>query len=111
MTVIAEVTAHGQSIWFDYIQRNMIWDGTLHRMVLEDSVRGVTSNPAIFNKAIGGSKDYAPAMRASVASGGTPKDVFERIAITDIQMAADVLFGVYNETNGLDGYVSLEFSP
>jgi len=111
MTVIAEVTAHGQSIWFDYIQRNMIWDGTLHRMVLEDSVRGVTSNPAIFNKAIGGSKDYAPAMRASVASGGTPKDVFERIAITDIQMAADVLFGVYNETNGLDGYVSLEVSP
>ena len=80
-------------------------------MVEEDSLRGVTSNPSIFNKAIGGSSDYAPAMRAAVGLGGGPKDVFERIAITDIQMATDVLYSVYLETEALDGYVSLEVSP
>jgi transaldolase/glucose-6-phosphate isomerase len=111
MSVISEVTAQGQSIWFDYIQRSMIFEGRLHQMVQEDSLRGVTSNPSIFNKAIGDSADYAPAMRAAVRLGGGPKDVFEQIAITDIQMAADVLRPVYTETEALDGYVSLEVSP
>lgn len=102
---------HGQAIWYDYIQRDMIWTGELHRMVVEDGLKGVTSNPAIFNKAIGGSVAYAPAVAAEVSRGGSAGDIFDQLAITDIQLACDVLRPVYDETEGEDGYVSLEVSP
>ena len=101
----------GQSIWFDYISREMVWTGALYRMADEDGLKGVTSNPAIFEQAIGGSTAYAPALRAAVADGGSADRVFEMLAIQDIQLACDVLRPVYDGTDQRDGYVSLEVSP
>ena len=111
MNPYASLTEQGQSIWFDFIKRSMIWSGALYRMVREDCVRGVTSNPAIFEKAIAGSDDYGPALRSAVGQGGQASDIFERIAVQDIQLATDVLRPVYDDTQGRDGYVSLEVSP
>lgn len=111
MNRIRALEEHGQSIWFDFIQRDMIWTGDLHRMVVEDGLKGVTSNPSIFNKAIGDSLAYAPAVMAEVSEGLPAGEIFDRLAITDIQLACDVLRPVYDATEGADGYVSLEVSP
>ncbi len=109
---IREVTKYGQSIWFDYIRRGLITSGELKRMVEEDGLLGVTSNPAIFEKAIAGSSDYDSAMRKLAGEGLTSvKDIYERLAIEDIQLAADVLYSAYQKTGGRDGFVSLEVSP
>jgi transaldolase / glucose-6-phosphate isomerase len=111
MNSILDLGKQGQSIWYDYIQRALIWTGALHRMMKEDGLRGVTSNPAIFEKAIAGSRDYAPAVKGIVRSGASTIQTFERVAIHDIQLATDVLREVYEATNGRDGYVSFEVSP
>lgn len=111
MNRIRALAEHGQSIWFDYISREMVWTGALHRMATEDGLKGVTSNPSIFEKAIGGSTAYAPALMAAVADGGSADRIFEALAIQDIQLACDVLRPVYEETRKRDGYVSLEVSP
>ena len=111
MNRIREIENHGQSIWFDYIQRGMIWDGTLFRMVHEDGLKGVTSNPAIFEKAISKSSDYRPAIEALARNGATPIELFESLAIEDIRLACDVLRKAYDQTDGRDGFVSLEVSP
>ncbi len=106
------VQEHGQSIWYDFISRDLLLSGALRRLVEIDGVRGVTSNPAIFEKAIAGSADYDPSIRALASQGvRDPKAIFERLAITDIQLGCDVLRPVYDETSGADGYVSLEVSP
>ena len=103
---------YGQSVWFDYIRRSLIEQGELKRMVDEDALGGVTSNPAIFEKAIDGSNDYATAIaEISKDAGLSSKDVYERLAVADIQAAADVLRVVYDRTKAQDGYVSLEVSP
>src|SRR5580765_92984 len=113
MNPLKELGGQGQSIWLDYIRRNLLRSGELKRLVDEDGIRGVTSNPTIFEKAITGSTDYDDALRALLAKD--PKTdvaaLYERLAIEDIQMAADVLRGVYDETGGADGYVSFEVSP
>lgn len=107
-----EVYELGQSIWYDNISRGLIQSGGLQRLIDDDAVVGVTSNPTIFEKAIDGSADYNEQMRDLVRQGVTdPKQVFEALAIKDIQMAADVLRPIYDRTNGLDGYISLEVSP
>lgn len=111
MNRIRALAEHGQSIWFDYIQRDMIWTGDLYRMVVDDGLKGVTSNPSIFNQAIGGSVAYAPAVMAEVSEGLPAGEIFDRLAITDIQLACDVLRSVYDATDGADGFVSLEVSP
>jgi transaldolase/glucose-6-phosphate isomerase len=111
MNRIRALRDHGQSVWYDYIQRDMIWTGALHRMAEEDGLAGVTSNPAIFEKAIGGSAAYAPAVRAVVEEGAGAGEIFDALAVTDIQLACDVLRKVYDSTGGKDGYVSLEVSP
>src|SRR5262245_32702738 len=98
MNPILDITKHGQSIWYDYIQRGMIWTGALYRMMKEDGLRRVTSNPAIFEKAIAGSRDYTAAVKGVVRSGAGPLQTFERVAIHDIQLACDVLREVYDET-------------
>jgi transaldolase/glucose-6-phosphate isomerase len=109
---VAALRAHGQSVWLDYIRRSLISGGELRRMVEEDGLGGVTSNPAIFEKAIGGSNDYAAAIDAMAAEPGrTAKEAFEVLAVKDIQDAADVLRPVYDRTQARDGYVSLEVSP
>jgi len=109
---LVEVQQYGQSIWFDNISRGLVVSGDLHRMVEEDGLLGVTSNPAIFEKAMAGSEDYLPATRALVIQGiDDPTEIFERLAIQDIQLAADVLHPAYRRTSQRDGYVSLEVSP
>ena len=109
---LIDVQQHGQSIWYDNISRDLLLSGGLRRMVEEDGLLGVTSNPAIFEKAIAGSDDYTPALRALVAQGiEEPAELFERLAVQDIQLAADVLHPAYLATGRRDGYVSLEVSP
>jgi transaldolase / glucose-6-phosphate isomerase len=108
---LAALTAAGTSVWLDQIRRGMIEDGELARMVAEDSLRGVTSNPAIFEKAILGSSDYDDDVAAAAREGLSAREVYRRLAVRDVQLAADVLRPVYDESGGQDGYVSLEVAP
>jgi transaldolase / glucose-6-phosphate isomerase len=102
----------GQSAWLDYIRRTLITSGELQRLIDEDGLGGVTSNPAIFEKAITGSTDYADALTRSRQRGiSDPKSLFEELAIDDIQAAADIMRPVYDQTRRRDGYISLEVSP
>ena len=101
----------GQSVWLDYIRRSLISSGELHRLIDEDGLRGVTSNPAIFEKAIAGSSDYKEILEAPGARSLDAKTLYEQLAVRDIQDAADALRPVYEETVKRDGYVSLEVSP
>src|SRR5262245_25666685 len=109
---LKELQEYGQSVWLDYIRRNLIASGELQRLVDEDGLSGVTSNPAIFEKAITSSDDYTVAIGA-LARHGQPdaKAIFEELAILDIQAAANVLRPVYQRSRFRDGYVSLEVSP
>ena len=102
---------YGQSVWLDYIRRSLITSGELRRLIDEDGLRGVTSNPSIFEKAIAGSTDYADVLQRLSAGSDDPKSVYEQIAIRDVQDAADTLVDVYDRSNHRDGYVSLEVSP
>jgi transaldolase/glucose-6-phosphate isomerase len=110
---VAALSQYGQSVWLDYIRRSLITSGELKRLVDEDGLGGVTSNPAIFEKAIDGSNDYASAIAemSKESPGLGAKHVYERLAIKDIQDAADVLRPVYDRTSAGDGYVSLEVAP
>ncbi len=101
----------GQAVWLDFVQRKMLEDGGLRRLIENDGLTGVTSNPSIFEKAIG-SGDYDGALKAFVAaSDAEPAAIFDHLSIEDIQAAADQLRPVYDRLNGRDGYVSLEVSP
>jgi transaldolase/glucose-6-phosphate isomerase len=101
----------GQSVWLDYIRRSLIDSGELRRLIAEDGVRGVTSNPAIFEKAVAGSSDYREMLEAPGARALDAKTLYERLAVRDIQDTCDALRTVYEETARRDGYVSLEVSP
>jgi transaldolase/glucose-6-phosphate isomerase len=112
MNPLQVLTQYGQSVWLDFISRQLITSGELQRLVDEDGLRGITSNPSIFEKAIGGSSDYDESLQALVRQGDLDaKSLFEHVAISDIQAAADILLSVYRQTNRKDGYVSLEVSP
>jgi transaldolase/glucose-6-phosphate isomerase len=104
---------HGQSVWIDYIRRASLDSGELARLVREDGVSGVTSNPTIFEKAIGGSTDYDAQIRRILAEepGIDAHDLFERLALDDIRAACDVLRPVFDRTGGADGFVSFEVRP
>ena len=108
---LLELQACGQSVWYDNIERGMIVSGQLQRLIAADGLRGMTSNPAIFEKAISGSSAYAGALRQFAAAERSALEIYEAIAIQDIQWAADVLLPVHEETEGRDGYISLEVSP
>ncbi len=108
---LKSLLAYGQSPWLDFIRRNILLNGDLKKMIANDGLRGMTSNPAIFEKAITGSDDYADLLDAPEAKKLNAKGLYERIAIRDVQSAADIFRGVYDETKGRDGYVSLEVSP
>jgi transaldolase len=108
---LLELQKIGQSVWLDYIRRDLITSGELQKLIDNDGLRGITSNPSIFEKAIGGSADYADFLGQLRAQGLSTGDIYERIAIRDIQDAADLLLPVYKSTNRKDGYVSLEVSP
>ena len=101
----------GTSPWLDQIRRSLIEGGELQRLVDEDSLRGVTSNPAIFEKAILGSDDYDETIQELSGEGLEASDIYENIAVKDVQMACDVLRPVHDATEGKDGFVSLEVEP
>src|SRR5437667_8586151 len=109
---LRELQQYGQSVWLDFIRRNLITSGELQRLIDEDGLRGITSNPAIFEKAISGSNDYAELLKSLQSRTDLDaKARYEILAIRDIQDAADLLRPVYQETKRRDGYVSLEVSP
>ena len=110
MPSLSELNHLGQSVWFDFIRRSLLTSGELMALVAQ-GVRGVTSNPAIFEKAIAGSPDYDGEIKALAQAGLSVEALYEALAIKDIQMAADELAPVYRSTAGRDGYVSLEVSP
>ncbi|MBD0259678.1 MAG: transaldolase, partial [Cytophagales bacterium] len=108
---LKNIASHGQSIWLDYIRRSFTANGGLKKMIDEDGLRGVTSNPAIFEEAIARSDDYWDTIRTLAKSGKSSEEIFLALAVEDVQQAADLFKGVYQSTNALDGYVSLEVSP
>ncbi|UPT72900.1 MAG: bifunctional transaldolase/phosoglucose isomerase [Elusimicrobiota bacterium] len=101
----------GVSVWYDYVSKSLISSGELKRLIDEDGVRGVTSNPTIFEKAIGGSSDYDETIRREAKPGMAPMDLFEKLAVSDIQAACDAFRSLYEETKAGDGFVSLEVAP
>jgi transaldolase / glucose-6-phosphate isomerase len=109
--ILVELQKTGQSIWYDNVRRALIDNGDLAQKIREDDLRGVTSNPAIFEKAIVGSTDYDQAMRQLIAEGKSVDEIYEALVIDDIQRVADLLKPVYDRTKRIDGYVSLEVSP
>lgn len=109
-TKLHELHEQGQSAWLDYIRRSFIVNGDLKSLV-DDGVRGVTSNPSIFEEAIGGSDDYDEDLAELASKNMGTEAIYEALAIKDIQLAADVLRPVYDASNGTDGYVSLEVNP
>lgn len=112
MNPIIELDKHGQSVWLDFLARNFIRRGDLKALIDRDGVRGVTSNPSIFEKAIGGGDEYDTTIAELLAERDRPvAELFEALAVEDIQSAADVLRPVYDRLEGRDGFVSLEVSP
>ncbi|WP_338575144.1 transaldolase [Brevundimonas olei] len=112
MTPLRQLEACGQAIWLDYLKRSLIQDGGLKALIDDDGLKGVTSNPSIFEKAIAGTDEYAEAISAFLAKGDhSVSDIYEHLAIADIQAAAAVLRPVFDRTEGRDGYISLECSP
>jgi transaldolase len=109
---VKKIHDYGQSIWLDFIDREIIKSGKLKELIEVDGVRGLTSNPAIFEKAISSSSDYDADIAELAKENLSNDDIFYRLAVKDIQQAADILSPVYNEEiKGADGYVSLEVSP
>ncbi len=101
----------GQSIWLDYIRRDLITSGKLRRLIDEDGLRGITSNPAIFEKAIVESHDYDDDIRTLAVEGKGPEAIYEALSQHDVQSAADEFRAFYQANDGKDGYVSLEVNP
>lgn len=101
----------GQSIWIDYIRRDLIADGQLKKLIEENGVLGMTSNPAIFEKAILDSDVYDGRIHSLAAAGKNSEEIYEALSQEDVRSAADVFRPVYDKTDGMDGYVSLEVNP
>src|ERR1700710_277208 len=112
MNSVKALEKHGQAVWLDFLARGFVAKGDLKKLIDSDGVKGVTSNPSIFEKAIGSSDEYGGAIGQALKGGDRPvAELFEHLAIEDIQHAADVLRPVYDELQGDDGFVSLEVSP
>lgn len=110
MTSIEELAEFGQSVWLDNISRKLFEDGSLKKMI-DDGLRGMTSNPSIFHKAIAGGSDYDDLIRRLCQARLSAQEVYEEITVGEIQRACDVFLPVYEKTDRLDGYVSLEINP
>ena len=108
---LRELARLGQSVWFDQMTRSLVTEGHLKRMIEEDDLRGVTSNPTIFQKAIGDTGEYDDALEALAAQGKNRNEIYTALVLEDIGRAADTLREVYDRTKGGDGFISLEVSP
>jgi transaldolase len=108
---LKELNALGQSVWLDNISRGLLNSGELKTLIEQDGLRGVTSNPTIFEKAINGSQDYDRDLKRLAEAGKTVEEICETLVVDDIQRATDLFRSVFDETEGMDGYVSLEVSP
>jgi len=108
---LAQLSKLGQSPWYDQMTRSLVSQGTLKIMIEEDGLRGLTSNPTIFEKAISGSQDYEDALRGLTARGAELGEIYDALVVEDIASAADVFLPVYESTKGEDGFVSIEVSP
>src|ERR1051326_262062 len=107
MNRLKQLTANGQSIWLDYINRKFVVDGELRRMIEEDHVTGMTSNPTIFDQAITHGDEYEGAIHRAAERNLSAHDAYTEIVVADVQMAADEFREVFERTKGGDGYVSL----
>jgi transaldolase len=108
---LLEIRDYGQSIWMDNLSRDLIESGELKRLIESRGLRGLTSNPAIFEKAIVGNKTYDADIEASIRAGKSLLDIYESLIFEDIRNACDIFLPVYEESGGLDGYVSIEVPP
>jgi transaldolase len=108
---LRDIEALGQAVWIDNINRELLDDGILSRLVEDDGISGVTSNPTIFEKAMGHSERYDESFRRILGDTQDPREIFFRLAFEDIRDAADVLHGVFEATDGQDGYISFELPP
>ena len=106
-----ELTQRGQSVWFDTLSRDLIHSGELARMMEEDAVTGVTSNPTIFQKALSQGTAYDEDLKQLLTETDDPSEIFFSLALQDIREACDVLRPAYDASNGIDGYVSMEVEP
>src|SRR6202162_3821272 len=112
MNPVKALENHGQAVWLDFLARGFVARGDLQKLIDADGVKGVTSNPSIFEKAIASSDEYDGAIGQALKKGDRPvAELFEHLAVEDIQHAADVLRPVYDHLKGGDGFVSLEVSP
>src|SRR6266849_6301974 len=111
MNPLLQLITCGQSYWLDNLTRDMLTNGELHQRVTEQGLRGVTSNPATFHKAIVGSSAYDAQIKQLVDEGRETTAIYEHLVVTDIQHACDILRPVYDASAGVDGFVSLEVSP
>jgi len=108
---LLKLASFGQSIWLDYIRRRMIDSGELQKLIDDDGLKGVTSNPAIFEKAIAGSPDYDAAIRTLAQAGKSIQEIYETLTVEDVQGAADLFRPLYDRVKGKDGFISLEVNP
>lgn len=108
---LVELGSLGQSPWYDFITRDLVISGDLSRMIADDGLRGMTTNPTIFEKAIAGSELYDEDIRRLAAQGHRPAAIFEALAIEDVRSACDLFLPVHQDSNGMDGLVSMEVSP
>src|SRR5208283_585757 len=108
---LVQLHSLGQSVWLDQMRRSLLSMGELRRLIENDGLRGLTSNPTIFEKAISGSQDYAEQLASLAHSGNSVSHIYEDLVVQDIGGAADAFSGVYDASDGGDGFVSLEVSP
>lgn len=108
---LLDLESFGQSVWLDFLRRSALENGELKKLIDQDGVSGLTSNPSIFEKAIAGSHDYDDAIRAMAQAGNSIEEMYQALTIEDIQRAADFFRPTYNRLEGADGFVSLEVSP
>ncbi len=111
MNPLLQLQKFGQSIWLDYIRRGMFTSGQLQSLIDEDGLRGMTSNPSIFEKAIDGSQDYSEDIRALALEGKSAQEIYQSLSIEDIQTATDTFMPLFQDFGGQHGFVSLEVSP
>jgi transaldolase/glucose-6-phosphate isomerase len=108
---LIKLHSFGQSVWLDFLRRGMLVSGQLQQLIDEDKLMGMTSNPSIFEKAIGGSHDYDEAIRALALEEKSTEEIYQALTVDDVQRATDIFRPVYDELQGRDGFVSLEVSP